>query len=292
MNLYEVTCPNCGATLQVDTSREAEICVSCNQPFVVATALNKYAQSMQGAQLEDGLRKADTFMHVREWKSAYNVFLELSSIYPHDARTWLGIARALSQERSKHDVTQDELNNIQDYIQKARIINSYIADNAWDVYLENEQDRLDRAEQMKEMTRRKLQSEYDQLVHRAKHTLETVLRVQKTKRHTMIGLGLGLILVSLIIFGVLWYGKETMWSISYPMLNAVVLICGVVAGIGAICWLIGICTRAKKVYLSASDVEDYKRAVKMLQNSAKRAGVELNTSEPIRTYITSKQKRV
>lgn len=38
--LVKATCPNCGAPLKVDPSKDAAICEFCNTPFIVDKAIN------------------------------------------------------------------------------------------------------------------------------------------------------------------------------------------------------------------------------------------------------------
>lgn len=42
MSIVAAKCPQCGANLQVDNSKEAGICPSCGTPFITEKAVNNY----------------------------------------------------------------------------------------------------------------------------------------------------------------------------------------------------------------------------------------------------------
>jgi hypothetical protein len=42
MSLIAAKCPNCGANVQVDESKESGICIHCNTSFITEKAINNY----------------------------------------------------------------------------------------------------------------------------------------------------------------------------------------------------------------------------------------------------------
>ena len=282
MAMVKVKCPACGVSLEVDDSNGAAVCTQCSTPFVIANALDAYTLSMHGQTLEMGIQNGNSFLQLKEWRKAYDTFTELADKYPHDARAWLGIARAVSHEKMCHEITPDMLQSIKQNIYKARTLNLYIADNTWDVYIENEEDRLNREAQQREAMRRKLQQEYDAVVLRSHQQLSTLVANKKAMRSTYITLGI----IVLLLAG----GLAGVWYLQYLTNIWYLYIAGGVGGIGLLLFILGLCSNSKKVALHRSDVEDIKRTVDRILQSAKRSGVQLDTRQKVRTCITPKQK--
>lgn len=282
MAICKAQCTTCGIVMDVDSTREAIVCPACATPLSVAKAIQVFTQSGQGSILEDGLKKANTFLKLKDWNKARAVFEDLSNQFPHDARTWLGIARSISQERENHGVDENTLNEIKSCIERARKLNVYIADNAWDVYLENEQDRIDTAKRVREQNRKKLQSEYDGLVTKAAVQLKYNEKQKHSKKNTRVGLGCTLLGLA-IIMAALWHFIK-IFHIIWVLAAA-----APIGLIGLILLITGLCTKTKVISLPTEYVQDIQRAVDKIKASAERNGVHIDMSKPIRTTINRKR---
>ena len=281
MAMVKAQCPACGLVIDVDDTNGAAICSSCATPFVVAKGVDAYAHSMHGQTLEMGIKNGNTFLQLKEWRKAYDTFTELADKYPHDARTWLGIARAISHEKMCHEINASMLQAIQQNVYKARTINLYIADNSWDAYIENEEDRLNREAQQKDAMRRKLQREYDEVVMRSQRQLDTIIANKKAMRSTYITLGT----VALVLAG----GLAGAHFLKYLPHTWYLYIAGALGAIGLLLFILGLCSSSKKASLPGVDIDDIKRTVERIQQSAKRSGVEIDMSQKIKTYVAPRK---
>lgn len=277
MAICKAQCPVCQGIIDTDSEKDAVICPLCATPFIVAKGVELYANSTHGQSLELGIKNGNSFLQLKEWRRAYDVFMDLSNKYPHDARVWLGIARAISHEQNCHSITMPMLNAIKSNVEKVRTLSLGLADNSWDVYIENEEDRLQREAQNKEMMRRKLQNEYDETVKRAARQLGTMVANKKSMRTTYTTLGLIILIVGGALTGC--YFGALLLNLWYLYIGAAA------AGVGLLVTILGLCCNPKKVRLPGSDVEDMQRTVERITQSAKRSGVEVDMSVPIRTQI-------
>ena len=280
MTTVRVQCPSCGLVSEVDKTNGAAICSGCATPFVIADAAAAYANSSHGQALENGIKRGESFLQLKEWRKAYDAFTELADQYPHDARAWLGIARAISHELACHEINNSMLQAIQTNVNKARTLGYYI-DELWDIYIEQETERLSREAQQKDMMRRKLQREYDEVVLRSQRQLGTLVANKKAMRSTYITLGS----IVLLCAG----GLSGAWFLKYLAHDWYLYIAGALGVIGLLLFILGLCSSTKKVSLYASDVEDIKRTVERIQQSAKRSGVELDMSQKVKTYIAPRK---
>ena len=283
MSMVKAKCPACGVLIDVEDVNGAAVCSHCATPFVVANAVEAYAHSSHSQTLEMGIQNGNSFLQLKEWRKAYDVFTELSNNYPHDARTWFGIARAISHEKACHEITSSMLQAIKNNIEKARTLNMYIVDNSWDVYIENEEDRLNREAQQKEMQRRKLQREYDEVVDRSHRQLGTIVANKKAMRSTYMTLG-GILMA-------LGGGLVAAWFLKYLPHLWYLYIAGGLGGVGILLFILGLCSSLKKASLPGADIEDIKKTVERIQQSAKRSGVEIDMSHKVKTYIAPPAKK-
>lgn len=282
MSMVNVQCPACGRLMDVDDVNSAAVCSGCATPFVVANAVDAYAHSMHGQTLEMGIKNGNSFLQLKEWRKAYDTFTELADKYPHDARTWLGIARAISHEKNCHEINPSMLQAIQQNVYKARTLSLYIADNSWDAYIENEEDRLNREAQQKDAMRRKLQREYDEVVMRSHRQLSTLVANKKAMRSTYITLGS----IVLLIAG----GLAGVWHLKYLTHTWYLYIAGSIGFVGALLFILGLCSNSKKVALPTSDVDDMRKTVERIMQSAQRAGVEIDMRQKVKTYVKPQRK--
>jgi hypothetical protein len=282
MAICKGQCTSCGNIIDVDPAVEAALCSYCGAPFAVSSAIKAYTQQGQSIMLEDGLVKANTLLKLKDWVRAQKAFEDLASQFPHDARTWLGIARAVSFEKTRNDVDEETFKYLVDTIGRVRTLNLYVADNSWDVYLDGEEERLQEDKRIKEQMRVKLQSEYDSLVQRASITLryETIER-NKTKKHMiMLGIVLAVLAAGCVSAFFLVEALHTLW---------VMLAAAAIGLISVICVIVGICVNTKVIALPASDIEALQASLTNLKSLAERHGVVLDTSAPIRTSIVQKK---
>lgn len=117
MPLVPAICPQCGATLTVDSAKEAAICESCGTPFVVEKAINNYTSqvtnnlniananvTVTGNNVEELVEKAEVYMtKLKDYSKAFETYRKISEDFPADYRGWWGLVRAKSQNFSLID---------------------------------------------------------------------------------------------------------------------------------------------------------------------------------------------
>ena len=280
--LRKAQCPACNVIMDVDDLNGASMCNACATPFVTKNGIELYRKSQPGQALEHGIVRADAFLQVQEYSQSKDVYLALSTEYPHDARTWLGVARAISHDATSHSLTDEEFAEVTKYLEKARTINADMVDSYWDAYMENEAARLEREAEKREGYRRKLQREYDEMVQRAKRHLDTLIENKRSMRSTYLVLGIIMLLLSGGIAAV-HFLKLLAAPAQVPWLY--LMIAGIVVGIGVILIIMGVTSNPHKVSLPEGDIDDIKRTVDRILQSAKRQGVEIDTSQKIKTFV-------
>ena len=80
MPFVPALCTQCGAKLEIDSSKEATICPFCNTPFVTETAINNYnttnvtnignlhadVVNVTDNKLENRIKSAETYISFKE----------------------------------------------------------------------------------------------------------------------------------------------------------------------------------------------------------------------------------
>ena len=284
--LCKAQCPACGVVLDVDDGNGAAICTACATPFVTQQGIDRYANSHHSRNLESEIQRANAFLQVGEWNQAYDVFKELTALYPHDARVWLGVARAMSQERTCHTIDSETVAEIKSYVEKSRLIYMHIADNSWDAYIENEEHRLEYEAQAKDAYRRKLQREYDETVKRAQRHLNILILNKLSMFKTYLSLGIVVTLLGVVFF-IIHILQLVATPLAIPQLF--MYIGAGTTGLGVILMIMGLASNPRKVSLPANDSADIQRTVERITLSAQRQGVEIDMSVPIQVCTTPRK---
>lgn len=284
--LRKAQCPACNVIMDVDDLQGASICNACATPFVTKNGIELYRKSQPGQALEHGIVRADAFLQVQEYDHARDAYLALSTEYPHDARTWLGVARAISHDATSHNMTPEEFADVVKYLERARTINADVVDGYWDAYIENETARLEREAQKQEAYRRKLQREYDETVQSAKRHLDTLIANKRSMRSTY--LILGFIMLAL---GGGFVAVHFLHLIAAPeaLPWLYLAVAGAAGGLGLLLVIMGIASNPNKVSLPYDDVEAIKRTVERIKQSAERQGVVVDMSQKIKTFVAPRK---
>lgn len=96
MPLVKAVCSNCGASLEIDNSKEVAICPFCNTSYIVEKAINNYNVQnnyniSNGINVEQKLKNAETFLQLGNKNKALEIYDELTDICTDDYRIWEGL---------------------------------------------------------------------------------------------------------------------------------------------------------------------------------------------------------
>ena len=110
MPLVKARCENCGAALEVDSSKKRAICHHCDTPYLVEDAINYFNFNFSGVhsngdhhfpkitlEMSMRLEAAEASLKLGKYDDALNRFRELSDHIPQDFRVWWGQIRAISK---------------------------------------------------------------------------------------------------------------------------------------------------------------------------------------------------
>ncbi len=113
MTFVAAKCTQCGANLEIESTKDAAICPNCNTPFVVEKAVhyhntynnNNYKIEHSEVHFYDEqskevrLKNAEIFwLKHKDKEKARHIYEEVADNAPDDYRGWWGLARVESQE--------------------------------------------------------------------------------------------------------------------------------------------------------------------------------------------------
>lgn len=134
MPLVPALCTQCGAKMEIDSSKDAAICPFCNTPFVTEKAINNYnttnvtnignlhadVVNVSDDQSRDNrVRSGETFLKLQDYDAAQNVFGDLAEDCPYDYRGWWGLIKVYSKSFTDYDISLTKLNEIKSLYDKA-----------------------------------------------------------------------------------------------------------------------------------------------------------------------------
>lgn len=93
MGFIAAKCPECGANISVDDTREAGICEYCGTAFVTEKVINNYVVNVYGnnqSNIESLLHRAEIYDNIGDSEKACKMYKEIIDLYPDDYRGWLG----------------------------------------------------------------------------------------------------------------------------------------------------------------------------------------------------------
>lgn len=107
--LTQAKCTNCGATLDVDSEKEAAICPYCNSAYIVEKAINNYHISNMTAEnvyvfnddsvnVEQLYKSADALLAAQQWNRACAAYSDISLTRFNEARCHEGFLRAATHQ--------------------------------------------------------------------------------------------------------------------------------------------------------------------------------------------------
>ena len=129
MPLVPAKCTQCGASLEVDSLKDAAVCPFCNTPFVTEKAINNYnitnisrIEKLQTenviindvTSIENRVRAGETFIKLGNFQAAQETFHELTQKCPFDYRGWWGLIRAKTEDFEGFMNHSSDFNEISD----------------------------------------------------------------------------------------------------------------------------------------------------------------------------------
>lgn len=102
MPLINAKCTNCGANLNVDSSKEAAVCEYCGSAFIVEKAINNYITNnsfagatinISGVSIESKLTAIERLMNNKLYDDGFRQLMQIKRDYPEDYRPWFYSAK-------------------------------------------------------------------------------------------------------------------------------------------------------------------------------------------------------
>ncbi len=115
MKLTEAKCPNCGASIKVDSNRRETKCEYCRTEIIVDDAIAKYKIEVLGnieisnlPKLENYLLLADRYYKTKEFDEAYKQYSKIVELEPNNIIAVLrrGICDSLTSNYIKDGTSQ------------------------------------------------------------------------------------------------------------------------------------------------------------------------------------------
>lgn len=96
MNFEAAKCPNCGASIQVDSSAKSAFCMSCGSALIPKEAIELKIKGLSTA--ENDLERGQQCLDVNDWQSAFqmynNALVNQADFFP----AWLGCLEAMTEQ--------------------------------------------------------------------------------------------------------------------------------------------------------------------------------------------------
>ena len=131
MPLTKAQCTNCGANLEVDSSKEAAVCPYCGAAYIVEKAVNQYSMNFNGVvnmnmpdNKEQLFENGYSQIKLKEYNSAFETFSDLSKKYSSDWRSWDGLLRAVTMDKYFSFRDFRVRNDIQKYYSNLKALSS------------------------------------------------------------------------------------------------------------------------------------------------------------------------
>jgi len=229
MSLVAAKCTQCGASIEVDDSKEAGICRTCGTAFITEKAINNYntyltqnvTKNIYGrekTEAEEYLFNGEKFIALKDWEKAIKVFMQAAEANPSNYRCWFGLMR--SETKNFTDLSNDTLT---EHLEKALAVAN-----------ENEKEIINTA--CEEYL--KLKINYDKRMNELQKELDSALKGATALFALLIFLGaFG---VCSLLMGVLMLVADFILSISF-------LIPGVILTVGFVICLVIEIKKDKKI---------------------------------------------
>lgn len=191
MPFVKAQCMNCGASLEVDNSKDAAICPACGTPYVVEKAIQQFNINSVSAIHTDVLNivdesaqreieAAEAYLRLKDYQTAETKFKSLTETLPQEARTWYGLVRALTKDGSVQLPSASTFAFIKHAYHNATTfnpdINKQIPVTDWFVYFKTTEHNIQCEAERYKTQYKKLQGEIDKIRHqRRKATIICIL---------------------------------------------------------------------------------------------------------------------
>ncbi len=164
MPLVPAKCVNCGAALEVDPSLVKAVCPHCHTTYLVQDAINHFVsnqytkiehvhadviQMVDENSAENKARSGDAFLRMGDYRSARNMYEQITRQAPYDARGWWGLVRVDSKEFQDLTVSEQALAQMRASYDKARMFSHEpeLIGRTWDAYEASVRAKLAAAEE-------------------------------------------------------------------------------------------------------------------------------------------------
>lgn len=132
MPLVAAKCTQCGANLEVDSTKDATVCPHCNTPFITEKAINNYntyqnytiananIQLNDENSIEKRLENAEIFLtKVNDKQKALKLFQSVTNDAPGNYKGWWGIVRVETCEFTDIDISISNYNALSEIVKSA-----------------------------------------------------------------------------------------------------------------------------------------------------------------------------
>lgn len=123
MKLVAAKCTQCGADINVDASLLKGCCPFCHTEFLVEQVVNNYIANT-GEDTNNLVKAGEARLLLGDFDVAAQKFEKLCDLYPQDYRGWLGLIKAKTKNFTEVFSTQNQLEEILVFYQKAKIVSS------------------------------------------------------------------------------------------------------------------------------------------------------------------------
>lgn len=108
MKLIKLTCPNCGAKLQVSSDEKIYNCNYCRTDIIIDDETIKVEHTLKDQTKEEKIKIAMTYLEdFKEYDRALTLFEELSEAYPYEASIWFCLVRTLTENFTNFDLDEN-----------------------------------------------------------------------------------------------------------------------------------------------------------------------------------------
>ena len=128
MSFVAAKCTQCGASIEVDDTKEAGICRSCGTAFITEKAINNYntyvtnnvTKNIYGTErveIEELIANGKALIKLCDWEKAKKVFTKAVEENPNNYQGWLGLVQSETA-----DYTDFGNSTHNQYLQKALVV--------------------------------------------------------------------------------------------------------------------------------------------------------------------------
>ena len=129
MALVAAKCTQCGGQIEVDSTKEAGICIHCGTAFVTEKVVSNYntyvtqnvVKNIYGrekTEADEYIERDETFLKLKEFRHADRAFTAAVAECPSNYKGWFGLAKVDTKNFTEYNTSHTQ------YIEKARSVAS------------------------------------------------------------------------------------------------------------------------------------------------------------------------